>query len=385
VRPARAPLAAALLLVAAPAWSQGAPTRYVAFGDSITSGVGDDPGNPNPGYPPRLEQLLRDAGRESAVLNRGVGGERTPEGLARIDQVLAAEGGDVLLLMEGSNDISREIGVETTLFNLAEMARRAQQAGYSVVHATTIPRHPRARVDPENLLNQQLNERLRDLAGNRGRQVADHFQVFGTTTDVFNRFYLDDPTDFVGHPTAAGYDIMARTFLEVLTDVDRVPPVTGILSPRNGDRQIAPGSSIRVDVWDFGRGLDTASLQLSINGAPVSSTLTGDTRHVTLTHFPLAPLAGVVRVGLQGRDLASPPNTTNREVASFTIAGAQFLPGDLDRDGRVDGVDLVDFGRRFGARRGDTRYVSLADLNGDQVIDGADLAVLASNFGRASF
>ena len=75
------------------------------------------------------------------MLNRGVGGEKTPEGLSRIDQVLD-EGGDVLLLMEGSNDISRNISIETTLFDLGEMARRAEERGLEVVHATVIPRIP---------------------------------------------------------------------------------------------------------------------------------------------------------------------------------------------------------------------------------------------------
>ena len=34
---------------------------------------------------------------------------------------------------------------------------------------------------------------------------------------------------------------------------------------------------------------------------------------------------------------------------------------------------------------GDARYLAAADFNGDGVIDGQDLAILASNFGHSSF
>jgi hypothetical protein len=50
----------------------------------------------------------------------------------------------------------------------------------------------------------------------------------------------------------------------------------------------------------------------------------------------------------------------------------------------VDGADLIRLALRFGARRGESRFLPGADLNGDSVVDGADLAVLSSNFGRSS-
>jgi len=82
------------------------------------------------------------------------------------------------------------------------------------------------------------------------------------------------------------------------------------------------------------------------------------------------------------RDLATTPNAINREIASFATQGAGALPGDVNQDGRVDGMDLVRFGRSFGSQRGDNRYNPNADFNADGAVDGTDLAVLASNFGR---
>lgn len=361
-----------------------AQTTYIAFGDSITAGVGDDPEQADPGYPARLGALLADAGLEATVLNRGIGGERTPEGLSRIDSVLAA-GGDILLLMEGSNDISRRISLETTLFNLDEMARLAERRGIAPIHATVIPRIPRATVDSDNLLNQLLNEQIREIAGIRRRGLVDNFEAFGKIDGVFDDYYWDEPTDLVGHPNADGYDLMAEVFFDVLTDRDSTPPVEGLMVPANGDRRVPSSESIFVTLWDFGAGIDLANTDLLVNDQDVNVVPQGDSRRAELLFEPPTPLANVVRVRLRSRDLATPPNTVDREIARFVVAGTVFLTGDVDESGRVDGADLVVFALSFGARSGQVRYRSLYDFNQDKIIDGEDLALLAANFGMSSF
>ncbi len=365
---------------AAPALAQ-TPNIYVAFGDSITAGVGDSR-DPDEGYPARLEALLRPGNPNATVRNRGLGGERTLEGLTRLDQVLN-EGGDVLLLMEGTNDVSRSLSLETTRFNLNQMAFKAEARGLSVVHATTIPRSPRSTVDPENFVNTDLNGRIRDIAGNRNRRLADPFEVFGRQANFFATLYDPAFDDFVGHPNGAGYDLIARTFFEVLTGADTVPPVHGILSPKHGGRGVSPNQAITVHVWDFGAGIDLPSTRLFINGADSGATAVGDSRHAVFSVSPAAPLFNIVRLGLRSRDLATPANTVDREIAWYVVAGTQFLDGDFDKDGRVDGADLIEIGRAFGSRLGDPRFRFLYDLNDDTVIDGGDLALMAVNFGRS--
>jgi lysophospholipase L1-like esterase len=366
------------LLAACPAV---AADHYVAFGDSITEGVGDDPARTAKGYPPRLQALLTQAGVDAVVDNRGVGGEKTPEGLDRIDEVLVS--GGILLLMEGSNDISREISVETTRFNLREMARKAESQGMTVIHATVIPRIPQAHVDPENLINERLNQNIRDLAYGRQRKLADNFEVFWEIPNRYNTHYLIQADDFVGHPNAQGYDVMARVFFETIRDVDHVPPVTGIIDPADGERGVPAGTPLSIDVIDFGAGIDVAGLTLLANGVALTPTVTGSGRQVHLGFAPTQPWSGAVNVTLRARDLASPVNSVDRQIARFYVAGTTFLGGDVDRDGRVDGNDLVRLARAFGARLGAPRYSASADLNSDGVVDGVDLAILASNFGRS--
>jgi lysophospholipase L1-like esterase len=363
--------------------AQTAPRKYLAFGDSITEGRGDDPTRAALGYPPRLEVLLQTAGVSATVLNRGLGGERTPDALSRIDSVIA-EGspGDYLLLMEGTNDISRAISTETTIFNLDEMARRAEVKNLLALHATVIPRKPDAKVDANNIVNDALNGSIRNLAGVRQRREADPYEVFRTTPNTFS-FYVVAADDPVGHPNAAGYDILARVFFNALQGIDTVSPVTGIMTPANGATNVAASTQINVDVWDFGAGIDLANTFLLINGQLTSVVPTGNSLRARLSFQPPAPLTGIVSVGLRSRDLATPANTVDRVISVFTIAGFGSLQGDLNFDNRVDGADLVIFALHFGAVRGDAAYLASADFNGDGTIDGLDLAILASNFGKS--
>lgn len=370
-------------LVPSLAAAQTTPRKYLAFGDSITEGRGDDPTRASLGYPPRLQVLLQTAGVSATVLNRGLGGERTPDSLSRIDSVIA-EGvpGDYLLLMEGTNDISRAISPETTIFNLDEMARRAEVKNLLALHATVIPRKPDAKVDADNILNDALNGRIRNLAGVRQRREADPYEVFRTTPNTFS-FYVVAADDPVGHPNAAGYDILARVFFNALQGIDTVPPVTGIVNPANGDKNVAANTRIDVDVWDFGAGIDLSNTFLLINGAVTSVVPAGNAVRARLSYLSPTPLTGIVSVGLRSRDLATPANAVDREIGRFTIAGFGTLQGDLNLDNRVDGADLVLFALHFGAIRGDAAYAATADLNADGRIDGLDLAILASNFGKS--
>ena len=375
---------AAFLLSVIPTLAAGQTTSktYIAFGDSITAGVGDVP---QLGYPPRLQSLLVTAGVNATVSNQGNPGEKTPDGLTRIDGVFTtvhAKTGDVLILMEGTNDINKSISMETTIFNLDTMAGKAEALGLSVIHATVIPRPPDAKVDSDNLLTDQLNGRIRNLAGVRGRKEADPNEVFRNLPNLFSGFYSNAPDDHVGHPNAAGYDILARVFYDVIRGADTVSPVPGIINPVNGATNIKPDATIQVDVWDFGTGIDLANTFLLVNGQPVTVTPQGTAQHASLVYQSPTPLSGSVTVGLRSRDLATPPNTIDRQLAKFTIQGSTALQGDVNGDGRVDGSDLILFGLHFGALRGTANYSAAADFNSDGVVDGLDLAILAANFGQ---
>lgn len=366
-------------LLAAPGFAE----RYLAFGDSVTEGFGDDATRAELGYPPRLEELLHQGPDPAAVVeNHGMSGETTPEGLIRLDSVLD-RGGDALLLMEGTNDISLGISPETTRFNLFEMARRAESRNLEVVHGTIIPRSPGANRDSDNFQTRAIAQQIRDLAGSRSRRLVDPFEIISVIPNVFANEYYNGGVDAVGHPNALGYDRIARAFRDVLAGIDTVPPVVGVQDPADSQTGVSRNAEIFFDLWDFGTGLDIDSIELFIDGARVPATVRGGGRAAEVSYRPPNPFGGAVRVSLSAQDLASPANAlSQRRIATFLITGFRYLEGDVNQDGRVDGSDLVRFGLAFGASRGEERYNGRADANHDDLVDGSDLALLAANFGR---
>lgn len=355
------------------------PTVYTAFGDSVTAGNGDETGKG--GYPPRLQALLEDGGANAQVRSRGVPGETTPEGLARVNSVLA-EGGDVFLLMEGTNDIAQSISGDTTIFNLRQMGLRARQKGFDPYLATLIPRQPYARHDHQNIQTRRLAQYIRDEAGTHGWGSVECFDTFLRIPDVFDTHYAQDPSDPVGHPNATGYDFMAELFADVLLDVDSIPPVLGLTQPVMFTTEVPRNTNIQMEIWDFGAGLDLDATRIAVNGIPVVAEISGNGDRASIFYNPPGPLSGEIVVQLQSQDLASPPNTIDEDVFAFVVEGAgQPLVGDVDGSGRVDGVDLILLALAYGSAAGDARYNPGADLDGNGIVDAADLSLLSKNFG----
>ena len=91
-----------------------APTRIVAFGDSLTAGYGVAP---EEAFPARLQSWLHEHGVEAEVVNAGVSGDTSAGGLARLDWTLA-EPADAVLVEFGANDALRGIDPQSTYQNL---------------------------------------------------------------------------------------------------------------------------------------------------------------------------------------------------------------------------------------------------------------------------
>lgn len=103
----------------------GAGDKILAFGDSLTAGMGADE---EQSYP-RI--LARISGR--TVINAGVSGEVTEQGLARLGPLLEKEKPQLLILFEGGNDILRNHNPDSTRDNLARMIELARTHGAEVV------------------------------------------------------------------------------------------------------------------------------------------------------------------------------------------------------------------------------------------------------------
>jgi acyl-CoA thioesterase-1 len=112
----------------------------ICFGDSLTAGYGTDPGQ---SYPDQLQPLLDAKGYHYRVVNSGISGNTTKDGLDRIDRVLArlaGHPGSVVVVEFGGNDGLRGLPLEQTKSNLASIIAQLQAAHASVALAgITLP------------------------------------------------------------------------------------------------------------------------------------------------------------------------------------------------------------------------------------------------------
>lgn len=97
----------------------------LAFGDSLTYSYGAPPED---SYPLVLQALTG-----HTVINSGIPGEVTAEGLERLPGELDKHEPDLLILLEGGNDILRSHDLSKTRANLAAMIELAQMQGVQVL------------------------------------------------------------------------------------------------------------------------------------------------------------------------------------------------------------------------------------------------------------
>lgn len=103
----------------------------VAFGDSLTAGLGLAPED---SYPSLLQNLLLEEGFPYRVVNEGVSGDTSAVALARVDTA-AAQRADLVIVAIGANDGLRGLPVDEMEKNLREILRRFEAAGSQVALA----------------------------------------------------------------------------------------------------------------------------------------------------------------------------------------------------------------------------------------------------------
>jgi acyl-CoA thioesterase-1 len=116
-------LAGLLLTASLPAAARVA--EILAFGDSLTAGLGLPA---DAAFPARLEARLKAEGKLVHVVNGGVSGDTTAGGRARLDWALQDKP-DIVILELGANDALRGIDPAVTRANLAAMIARIQASG----------------------------------------------------------------------------------------------------------------------------------------------------------------------------------------------------------------------------------------------------------------
>ncbi|MBS1817972.1 MAG: HYR domain-containing protein [Acidobacteria bacterium] len=202
-------------------------TAILAFGDSITegttpttlsgmtlTGIGCHTGSAV-AYPAVMNDLLKTLypTQSVAATNCGWAGEEATQGVVRLPTGLSTGTYDVVLLMEGANDLSALSGgsqsaAVNTIANAIVSMIRTARSGRTVFVGTLTPQRPGGKgprpewVDP-------VNARLRSVVPSEGAVLVDTWQALGGSPDP----YIS--SDGL-HPTSAGYQRIADAFLSAI-------------------------------------------------------------------------------------------------------------------------------------------------------------------------
>ncbi|WP_022666688.1 arylesterase [Desulfospira joergensenii] len=165
-------------------------SRIVCFGDSLTRGYGAGKGKD---YPSRLAEMT---GIE--VINSGMSGNTTADGLARLEDDVLSYEPDVVLITLGGNDMKNRVNVDTARANLVSIIQRIQDARAMVVlGGIDIP-----------LYGKGYAQMYESLARQTGSVLIPNI-----LEDLFG--HPDLMSDSI-HPNDKGYEIMAGYFYKAI-------------------------------------------------------------------------------------------------------------------------------------------------------------------------
>jgi len=126
----------ALFLMAQDRGAHNSEPVIVCFGDSLTAGYGADPGH---SYPDYLQKLLDARGYHYRVVNKGISGDTSKDGVTRLNNVLAVHP-QIAVVEFGGNDGLRGLPATATRANLDKIVSTLQGAGVKVALAgITLP------------------------------------------------------------------------------------------------------------------------------------------------------------------------------------------------------------------------------------------------------
>jgi len=179
----------------------GAPAagenRVVFFGDSITDIWHLDQYFPGKPY-----------------VNRGIGGQTTPQMLVRFRQDVISLQPKVVVILAGTNDIAGNTGPmrnEDIEANYASLAELARLHGIKVVYASVLPVHNYTDRSKDFFAQRpqgrilELNTWLKDYCTKNDIVYLDYFSAVVDDKGMLKKELADDGL----HPNAAGYKIMA--------------------------------------------------------------------------------------------------------------------------------------------------------------------------------
>jgi len=147
-------------------------------------------------------------------VNRGIGGQTTPQMLVRFREDVIDLHPKVVVILAGTNDIAGNTGPmrnEAIEANLTSMAELARVHGIHVVFSSVLPVHNYTEKSKDFFAQRpsarilELNTWLKEYCAKNGVEDLDYFSALVDDKGLLKKELADDGL----HPNAAGYKIMA--------------------------------------------------------------------------------------------------------------------------------------------------------------------------------
>lgn len=142
-------------------------------------------------------------------INRGIGGQTTPQMMLRFRQDVIQLQPKVVVILAGTNDIAGNTGPSTLEMiedNIYSMTELAQAHGIQVVLCSILPAYDypwRTGLEPAPKIV-ELNKRFKHFADTHGAVYCDFFTAMADERDGLPKELSEDGV----HPNLAGYAIM---------------------------------------------------------------------------------------------------------------------------------------------------------------------------------
>ena len=162
----------------------------IAFGDNITYGIGTDTTS---SYPKQIENKTG-----LKIINAGVEGEFSSEGLIRLPSILENKP-ELVILCHGANDIYYKHDISQLKNNLLEMIELIQQSGSKVLLVG---------VSNFALLSKDIHKLYDEVAEEGAVLFEDNILRIVFSSNLLKTDYR--------HPNTKGYERMADAFIEIL-------------------------------------------------------------------------------------------------------------------------------------------------------------------------
>ena len=154
----------------------------LAFGDSLTFGIGATTGN---GYVPVLERRIG-----IDIFNSGIPGNTTADALVRLNASVLSRDPRIVIVLLGGNDLLQNVPLQTRIDNITQIVERIRADGSKVILVGV----GSGALDP-------FNGALPDLASRTGSSYVPDIMdgIFGNSSLMSDNI----------HPNNAGHAIIA--------------------------------------------------------------------------------------------------------------------------------------------------------------------------------